>query len=397
MKVRFRCVTCFAVNIINRFVLRGERERKKRKLKAMKKLVASIILLLWTCLFFPPAASDTHTPAKRYTVNLDLKPEDRWVDIVKHYESEFHDLLTEIKKLVPPEALDIVSLIGGDVEKYIPYPYSMEILGIAQQIKGISKGDVILGNMLYEVTAYGRKQSKACTSIVAEVLNGTIFHGRNLDYSFSSSLRNMTIIVDFVQNGNVEYTGTTFAGFVGLMTGQKPHGYTITLDERDQGKWWMNAMEAIVAGTQGVAAFRIRDALANPEMTFEDAVRFLADEPLIAPCYIIIGGTKPREGVVITRDRIAALDLWRLDAENGRWYLVETNYDHWVPPPSDDNRRDPAINAMNNMTREKLGYNSLISVLSTPPVLNDGTTYTVFMSAAVPELYHTWVRHLQSN
>lgn len=353
-----------------------------------------LIFLLWVCLISQPAACETPTPAKRYTVNLDLKPEDRWTDIVKNYKSEFSALLAQIKKMVPPEALDIVSLIGSDVEKYIPYPYSMEILGIAQQVKGISVGDVILGNTLYEVTAYGHRNSKACTSIVAEALNGTIFHGRNLDYSFTSALRNMTIIVDFEQNGKVIYTGTTFAGFVGLLSGQKPHGYTITLDERDQGKWWMNAMEALVAGAKGVASFRIRDALANPDMTFEDAVRYLADEPLIAPCYIIVGGTKPREGVVITRDRIAALDLWRLDAENGRWYLVETNYDHWLPPPSDDDRRDPAIKGMNDMTRQNLGFGSLINVLSTPPVLNDGTTYTVFMSAAVPEMYHTWIRHL---
>ena len=30
-----------------------------------------------------------------------------------------------------------------------------------------------------------------------------------------------------------------------------------------------------------------------------------------------------------------------LDLSSGRWYLLETNYDHWKPPLVIDNRRDP--------------------------------------------------------
>ena len=30
-----------------------------------------------------------------------------------------------------------------------------------------------------------------------------------------------------------------------------------------------------------------------------------------------------------------------LDVSSGRWYLVETNYDHWKQPLVIDNRRDP--------------------------------------------------------
>lgn len=306
--------------------------------------------------------------------------------------------------MVPPEVVSLASVIGNNVDRYMPFPYGLEMVGVAEVVSGVSVGDVVLGNMLYEVTAFshakwgagGRGQPKMCTSIVAEAINGTIYHGRNLDYSFTSVLSDMTVIIDFQEAGKTVYTGTTFAGMVGLLTAQKPHGYTVTLDERDQGDWWMNALEAIVAGTHGIAALHIRDAVASKDMDFESAVIFLADKPLVAPSYLIIGGTKPREGLVITRDRIAALDLWRLNAEHGRWYLVETNYDHWVPPPSDDDRRDPAIKVMNETTRAGLNPTSLFKVMSTPPVLNDGTTYTVIMSAAIPELYNTWIRNAKS-
>ena len=187
--------------------------------------------------------------------------------------------------------------------------------------------------------------------------------------------------------------GTTFAGFVGLLTGQRPHAYTITLDQRNEGDWWMNALEALAVGTHGVASFHIRDTLADSSLGFEDAVEKLAYEPLVAPCYLIVGGVGSTEGVVITRNRIAALDIWRVNGFEGQWFLVETNYDHWEPPPKSDDRRDPAIKAMNEIGQSNVNTSSLFHVLSTPPVLNSGTTYTVTMAASIPELYNVWIRH----
>ena len=362
----------------------------------------SLALFIQSCLASPILNKYTDTPkqAKRYTVNLDLPPVERWTNVAKDHRESFVQLLQEIKKMVPPEVVALASVVGNDIDRYMAYPYGLEMVGVAEAVSGVTVGDVVLGNMLYEVTAFshgklGAGGAKMCTSIVAETTNGTIYHGRNLDYTFANVLSDMTVIIDFQQAGKTVYTGTTFAGMVGLLTAQKPHGYTITLDERDQGDWWMNALEAIAAGTHGIAALHIRDTVASKEMDFESAVIFLADKPLIAPCYIIMGGTKPQEGVVITRDRIAALDTWRLGAEHGRWYLVETNYDHWVPPPADDNRRDPAIKAMNATTRAGLNPTSLFKVMSTSPVLNNHTKYTVIMSAAAPELYNTWVRNAE--
>lgn len=340
-------------------------------------------------------AGPTAQQAKRYTINLDLPPLERWAEVTRDYSAELPLLLQAIKQMVPPVAVDLADIIGDGIEKYIPYPYNEELLGIKQNVKGIGLGEVVLGNIVYEVTAFGHGNSKACTSIVAEAENGTIYHGRNLDYSFTDVLRNMTIICDFQSNGTTLYTGTTFAGYVGLLTGQKPHGFTISLDERDQGDWWMNALEALVAGTHGITSFFIRDTLGNPDMDFEKAVYALANEQaFIAPSYLIVGGMGPRQGAVITRDRITALDVWMIDAFNGRWYLVETNYDHWEPPPAGDDRRDPAEKAMNETGRANIDGPALFNVLSTPPVLNDGTSYTAIMSASIPGLYNTWIRHL---
>lgn len=42
-----------------------------------------------------------------------------------------------------------------------------------------------------------------CTSIVMQDANGTIWHARNLDYSFTEILRNISIRVDYQKGGKV--------------------------------------------------------------------------------------------------------------------------------------------------------------------------------------------------
>ena len=337
-------------------------------------------------------SAGTPIPAKRYTINLDLPEQDRFHDIAVDYADDLKAFVKELSQLAPQELIDVVNVIAASVDKHIRAPYAAEMVGISVA-SGVPLGGVILSNLLYEVTAFSYSPSKMCTSIVAEFTNGTIYHGRNLDYGLSTNLlRNITVVIDYQQSGKTVYTGTAFVGMVGLLTGQKPYGYTITLDERDQGDWWMNLIEALADGTDGVTTLLIRDTLAG-DYTFEAAVDKLAYTALIAPCYFIVGGTTSGQGVVITRDRISALDLWYLNAMGGQWFLVETNYDHWTTPPPYDDRRDPAIKAMNATGRANISAPALFNVLSIPPVLNNGTTYTVTMSAAVPELYSTWVRY----
>lgn len=53
---------------------------------------------------------------------------------------------------------------------------------------------------------------------------------------------------------------------------------------------------------------------------------------------------------MITRDRNKAVDVWNM-ADAGKWYILETNYDHWKSPLFIDDRRTPANRCMQNMTQ----------------------------------------------
>ena len=107
---------------------------------------------------------------------------------------------------------------------------------------------------------------------------------------------------------------------------------------------------------------------------------------------MILGGVAPGEGAIVTRERNVAVDTWRVDADSGRWFLVETNYDHWVPPPADDDRRDPANQHMNKTDRSSFDDKTMLHVMTSFPNLNSETTYTAIMSPA-KDVYYSFTQN----
>ncbi|XP_027795609.1 N-acylethanolamine-hydrolyzing acid amidase [Marmota flaviventris] len=321
-----------------------------------------------------------------FNVSLDAAPELRWLPVLRHYDPDLvrAAVVQIIGDRVPKWALTLIGKVITELESFLPQPFTDEIRGISDFLN-LSLADGLLVNLAYEYSAF-------CTSIVAQDSRGHIYHGRNLDYAFGNILRKLTVNVQFLKNGQVAFTGTTFIGYVGLWTGQSPHKFTVSGDERDKGWWWENMIAALFERYSPVS-WLIRTTLSESE-NFEAAVYKLAKTPLIADVYYIVGGTSPQEGVVITRNRGGPEDIWPLDPLNGEWFRVETNYDHWKPAPKRDDRRTPAIKALNATGPENLNLETLFKVLSVVPVYNNYTVYTTVMSAANPEKYKTSIRNL---
>ncbi len=107
--------------------------------------------------------------------------------------------------------------------------------------------------------------------------------------------------------------------------------------------------------------------------SYDEAVKMLQKRHLIAGAYYIVGGVRPNQGVVITRNQMRTVDTWRLNSTSTRsdkWYLLETNYDHWKEVPIDDDRRTPGRKAMNDITQANINMNTLMDVMSIWPVCN---------------------------
>lgn len=78
------------------------------------------------------------------------------------------------------------------------------------------------------------------------------------------------------------------------------------------------------------------------------------------------------QAAVITRDR-RKFDVWNFGSkyahQHGDWYLVQTNYDHWKPPPALDDRITPVITCADEIGNKNSTV-TMYQVLSTVPVLN---------------------------
>ncbi|XP_051537150.1 N-acylethanolamine-hydrolyzing acid amidase-like isoform X1 [Myxocyprinus asiaticus] len=333
--------------------------------------------------YFGVSTADLSPPV--VNISLDVPANQRWAPLKNLFDINFlRKAASEvIDTTVPKWVHDAIKPVVRALEEYIPQPYAGEIKGMAS-IYGSDISDIVLLNFAYEVSAF-------CTSIVTQDTKGNIYHGRNLDYPHDV-LRNLTLDILFIKNGKVAYRGTTFAGYVGLWTGQSPNKFTVSGNERNKGHWWENVISAILLKSSPVS-WLVRETLENA-VDFQDAAMRLAKVPIITDVYYVVGGTHPGEGVVITRDRLRSADIWSLDPLNGNWYRVETNYDHWLPTPKQDNRREVAMKALNVTGQDNISMDSLYQVLSVFPVCNRITVYTTVMSAAIPDHYTTVIRNM---
>ncbi|MBN3317339.1 ASAH1 ceramidase, partial [Atractosteus spatula] len=346
---------------------------------------------------YPPNGPTFRGNVTWYTINLDLPPRQRWTQAISDKKTELGAMIQVIKDFanafVPSGKL--IELVDKDLPLILdtlPSPFNEEMKGIADA-SGLPLGEVILFNVFYEVFT-------ACTSLIAEDTSGNLYHGRNLDFGLflgwdmknkswavTERLRPLVVNLDFQRNKKTIFKSTNFAGYVGMLTGIKPNTFTLTMNERfslDGG--FIGILEWILGRRDGVwMSFLTRSVLENAT-NYDDAKNQLSKTKMLAPAYFILGGNKSGQGCVITRSRRASLDIWEIDLEKGRWYVLETNYDHWKKPLFLDDRRTPAMKCMNQTTQAKIAPATIYNVLSTKPVLNKLTTYTTLMDVSKGKL-----------
>ena len=133
-------------------------------------------------------------PADRYTVDLDLPPEERWTNITKKYAQYMPEMLAALGEEIPKDIRPFAEEFALFLDKHYPEPYPGEMRSIAKGMN-ITLADVVLLNIFYDLSAF-------CTGIVVQREgDGGIIHGRNFDYAHTDLLRNLTFIADFKSKG----------------------------------------------------------------------------------------------------------------------------------------------------------------------------------------------------
>ncbi|KAG7313854.1 hypothetical protein KOW79_022350 [Hemibagrus wyckioides] len=346
---------------------------------------------------YPPSGPTFVSEVTWYTVNLNLPPSKRWTEIITDKKNDLVIMIQAIKDLIDAfvpsgrleELIDTAFPLMIDT---FPYPFNEEIKGIATA-SGVPLGEVILFNIFYEVFT-------VCTSLVAEDPKGNLIHARNMDFGLfmgwdkknhswmlTENLKPLVVNVDFRRNNSTVFKSTNFAGYVGTLTGIQPNVFTLTMNERfslDGG--YIGILEWILGKRDGMwIGFLTRSVLENAT-SYAEAKTLLSDTELLAPAYFILGGNQSGQASIITRSRTHNLHPLELDVKQGRWYVLETNYDHWKTPLFLDDRRTPAMKCMNLTTQAKISIKTVYDVLSTKPVLNKLTTYTTLMQVSKGKL-----------
>uniref|UniRef100_A0A671EX45 Acid ceramidase n=1 Tax=Rhinolophus ferrumequinum TaxID=59479 RepID=A0A671EX45_RHIFE len=351
---------------------------------------------------YPPSGPTYRGPVPWYTINLDLPPYKRWQELITEKAPALKVIVNSMKDVVNAfvpsgKIMQIVDQKLPGLLGNFPGPYEEEMKGISD-ITGIPLGEIISFNIFYEFFTI-------CTSIITEDKKGHLLHGRNMDFGIflgwninnntwvvTEELKPLTVNLDFQRNNKTVFKASSFAGYVGTLTGFKPGLFSLTLNERfSTSGGYMGVIEWILGKRDAMwIGFISRSVLENCT-SYEEAKNILTKSKLLAPAYFILGGNKSGEGCVITRDRRKSLDVYELDSKQDRWYVVETNYDRWKNPFFLDDRRNAAKMCLNHTTQEKISLSTIYDVLSTKPVLNKLTVFTTLMDVTKGQ-FETYLR-----
>jgi len=338
-------------------------------------------------------------PIGYHTINLDLPPIERWKHLASAYSAELKDLVDTFKGIaggLSKEAFKIIEALGkADADKLLDAmrpPYGDEIRGIAEAAN-LTKLDALVCNMVYEI-------SGACTVIIAQSKDGRIIHGHNLDtaanwnfkthqWVLAEKLRAITSNLNFTKGGKEVFRSTSYIGYAGVFEGMKPGAFSVSLNTRFD----FSVYSALLKWITGInreghfAAQVMRDALTYDEQYAQAAAR-MNTERLLGPGYLAVAGIKPGEGAILSRSANASFHVWTLEDElkKGNNFMVNTNWDHWLPDPIFDRRRVPAEACMKELDGANITFPDLFKVLAAKPTRNKMTCHSAMFSAATGHL-----------
>jgi hypothetical protein len=221
-----------------------KRERRGRKKRKICDSFFTIVIVHYIITHSDEPFSDRPDPTKldTFILNLDLAPNQRWNEMCSalSFIQQAQYLIDTVTSLLPGQGKYLAEL-GREILNLLPTEYAQEIEGCATSAS-IDRGWLALMNLAYEL-------ADACTSIVAQTMDGQILHARNLDFGdgnvkeegeekkggtavvvyilsfyslpkglgFTNILRNLSMELNVIKHGQTLFRSVGFPSYVGVL------------------------------------------------------------------------------------------------------------------------------------------------------------------------------------
>jgi len=165
-------------------------------------------------------------------------------------------------------------------KRFVSDRYLEEIRGLADG-SGLPEADVRLTNFIPEMF-----HCSGFALMNSATQDGTLYHGRVLDYAIDWRLQEHAVIVVAEPEGRIPFVNVTYAGFIGSVTGMNARHVSVgEMGGGGIGHW------------EGVPmAWLVRDALERAQ-TLDDAVGIFRDSPRTCQYFYVIADAKTNRAV----------------------------------------------------------------------------------------------------
>lgn len=343
-------------------------------------------------------------PPPIFVLDLDAAPQHRWDGAVELIASQ-HSWEYGFGAIFDFYGPRIAALPAGTTEKIKSvlesrYPsYLGELQSIANGFAKIGHSEVTADNLtvwtfFYELSHIGpavASRGKSCSGILSLPVDKSMpmIHGRNMDEGPLEG-RNITLHIKAVRGGQLLYESIEFAWFAGALFSILKLN-TITLEENwremDQGFLTYEEIMERIMDNKTVGVSMMYRTIVESNMSFSDAIHFLNTSQFASPFFGIMSGPG-RVGAVITAFFNSSNNVVEyLTDESPTTFIVQTNYDRWLPDPPEDPRRTVAEGVMKAVgpTRRATELGVWMA-LGTFPVHNPSTMFSVLMSVEADDI-----------
>jgi len=343
------------------------------------------------CAILCLAAVHASVPAvPQFDVNLDLPAEERWTHITSYYKDHIAVMAPMLGEVMAEKFDETTKAEWMQyVSATISDEHRAEMQGILDTLHSEGKTEVALDHIYYMNFIYELESPTLCSGLLSAMPNGTVIHGRNMDYKFNFELNgemlnwpNVTYDVTFWRDNQPLITSVTWPAQIGVHTAMRLGGWTFEQNTRTSNELWANfdAMKAGGVGN-GLAVRTIMEATPN----FEDALDLINRTNFMAPQYFIMAGALPYEAAIVTIDRGGEIQpgtppVQRMNSDHNTWHLVQTNDDQNAEPL--DPRRPEANLLLEPLQNEVVDLDFVQNFMVQLPLFNSMTVFTWIASPA---------------